>query len=185
MGLFDRLRGQSRAPRGGVAADAPGETSGRAPGEDARPDARPASAVGMPGGPSASGSASGAGSAGDRTDRRAADAWAGIPPIQSTAAARPPRGVADPAFGGSLTTWQNPSFTGTLSHAVLDGAPGGLIRGALSTSGSPSPDLGAPSLALPMARPEPPPTETPSSGGSPGPLVRPVPPTPARRPTLT
>ncbi|MHA6761771.1 hypothetical protein [Streptacidiphilus sp. PAMC 29251] len=78
--------------------------------------------------------------------------WAGLPPIQR-ATARPARyTVASSDFAQSLTTWQNPSFSGTLSHAVLDGAPTGLIRGVLAPAvAGPSGGLGEPALSLPVA----------------------------------
>ncbi|NBM20657.1 hypothetical protein, partial [Streptomyces sp. GC420] len=77
-------------------------------------------------------------------------AWPELPPIQraTTGSAAP---VADPGFGGRLTTWQNPSFMGTLNHAVLDGAPGGLVKGVLATSAEPASGLELPSLTLPVA----------------------------------
>ncbi|MCZ4506915.1 hypothetical protein O3Q52_01565, partial [Streptomyces sp. ActVer] len=72
--------------------------------------------------------------------------WVGLPPIQRAAVGR--TGVADSGFGGRLSTWQNPSFTGPLSHAVLDGAPGGLVRNALTTSARPVSGLEPPSHTL-------------------------------------
>ncbi|MFE2139517.1 hypothetical protein ACFW9X_41145, partial [Streptomyces sp. NPDC059466] len=80
-----------------------------------------------------------------------AAAWPSLPPIQRATAGR--GSVADSGFGGRLTTWQNPSFTGTLSHAVLDGAPGGLVRGVLATPALPASGLELPSLSLPVATP--------------------------------
>ncbi|KIF75173.1 hypothetical protein QR77_17060, partial [Streptomyces sp. 150FB] len=62
--------------------------------------------------------------------------------------------VASANFASTLTTWQNPSFSGTLSHAVLDGAPTGLIRDVLKPAGTPggrSGRLGEPALSLPVA----------------------------------
>ncbi|MGW4105515.1 hypothetical protein, partial [Streptomyces sp. NPDC004976] len=74
-------------------------------------------------------------------------AWPALPPIQR-ATARPSWPVADPGFGNTLSTWQTPAFTGTLSHAVLDGAPGGLVQGVLTASARPSPGLELPALSL-------------------------------------
>ncbi|WP_218781402.1 hypothetical protein, partial [Streptomyces griseiscabiei] len=54
-----------------------------------------------------------------------------------------------------MTTWQNPSFAGTLSHAVLPGAPGGLVRDVLTTSAVPVAGLELPSRTLPVASDEP------------------------------
>ncbi len=79
--------------------------------------------------------------------------WAGLAPMQRAAVRQP--GVADAGFGGRLSTWQNPSFTGTLSHAVLDGAPGGLVKDVLTTSAKPVPGLELPSHTLPVAVDEP------------------------------
>lgn len=79
-------------------------------------------------------------------------AWPALPPIQR-ATSRPSWPVADAGFGGRLSTWQNPTFAGTLSHAVLDGAPGGLVEGVLTASARPSEGLELPTLDLPVARP--------------------------------
>jgi len=79
--------------------------------------------------------------------------WSALPPIQrATTDGRP--GVADAGFAARLTTWQNPSFTGTLSHAVLDDAPSGLVKGVLVESRGPGTGLELPSLSLPLAMPE-------------------------------
>ncbi|MGW4024180.1 hypothetical protein ACWEEL_22770, partial [Streptomyces sp. NPDC005009] len=115
--------------------------------------------------------------------------WPGLPPIQR-ATARPSWPVADSGFGGRLSTWQNPAFTGTLSHAVLDGAPGGLVQGVLTASARPSPGLELPALSLPVAAPGEPGTEQPpvqraavpfTVGRPSGPSVTPAP-VPAPRP---
>ncbi|MFE2473505.1 hypothetical protein [Streptomyces mirabilis] len=87
--------------------------------------------------------------AGARVVRPAA--WPALPPIQR--ATDRPGAVADAGFGGRLTTWQNPSFTGTLAHAVLDGAPGGLVKGLLAAPVGPASGLELPSLSLPVAAP--------------------------------
>ncbi|MCA1222337.1 hypothetical protein LCE31_28975, partial [Streptomyces sp. 8L] len=76
--------------------------------------------------------------------------------------------VADAGFSSSLTTWQNPSFAGTLSHAVLDGAPGGLVKGALAVqrAASAGPELAMPSLTLPVAAAGPATETAPAESGS-------------------
>ncbi|MFC8388181.1 hypothetical protein ACFUI1_05300, partial [Streptomyces sp. NPDC057238] len=120
-------------------------------------------------------------------------AWPGLPPIQR-ATARPSWPVADSGFGGRLSTWQNPAFTGTLSHAVLDGAPGGLVQGVLTASARPSPGLELPALSLPVAAPGEPGTEQPPAqrAAAPftvdrpsGPSVTPVPAPAPRSAALT
>ncbi|MCO6711562.1 hypothetical protein KQH23_03045, partial [Streptomyces sp. CHB19.2] len=88
--------------------------------------------------------------------------WSGLPPVQLAARAGG-AGVADNAFGGTLPTWQNPSFTVTASPAVLNPAAGaGLLPGALGTSGTPVTGMerpvgplpsGAPAVDTPAARP--------------------------------
>ncbi|UYM25581.1 hypothetical protein NQP46_28670 [Streptomyces albus] len=88
--------------------------------------------------------------------------WSGLPQVQLAARAGG-AGVADNAFGGTLPTWQNPSFTVTASPAVLNPAAGaGLLPGALGTSGTPVTGMerpvgplpsGAPAVDTPAARP--------------------------------
>ncbi|MGW3853083.1 hypothetical protein ACWD74_39605, partial [Streptomyces fagopyri] len=123
-----------------------------------------------------------------------AAAWPSLPPLQRATAGR--GSVADSGFGGRLTTWQNPSFTGTLSHAVLDGAPGGLVRGVLATPALPASGLELPSLALPVAAPEEPSDHVGGSSlrhaglpvaatGPAGPRVTAVPPAATRPPAPT
>ena len=78
--------------------------------------------------------------------------WQGLPPIQRATAGSSGPAVAIADFGSRLVTWQNPSFVGPLSHAVLDGAPGGLLRDALTPAAAPSGGgLGLPVLSLPVA----------------------------------
>ncbi|MDU0302976.1 hypothetical protein NUG23_21640, partial [Streptomyces sp. PAL114] len=107
---------------------------------------------------------SGGGTAASGAPARTA-AWPGLPPIQR-ATARPSWPVADAGFGGRLSTWQNPAFAGTLSHAVLDGAPGGLVEGVLTASARPSPGLELPALSLPVAAPPGEPGPGPSGDGA-------------------
>ncbi|MBV1953502.1 hypothetical protein KUG12_03755, partial [Streptomyces sp. BV333] len=79
--------------------------------------------------------------------------WSGLPPVQLAARAGG-AGVADNAFGTTLPTWQNPSFTATASPAVLNPAAGaGLLPGALSTSGTPVTGMERPSGPLPSGAP--------------------------------
>ncbi len=136
MGVFDRLRGggRDRGTRGGALAGSAGVP---VPGDGIAPGT---------GGNVSPGAGSGAGDTSEGGGARAVRpaAWPSLPPIQRATAGR--GSVADSGFGGRLTTWQNPSFTGTLSHAVLDGAPGGLVRGVLAT-----PALPASGLELPLA----------------------------------
>ncbi|OSP41286.1 hypothetical protein B7767_21760, partial [Streptomyces sp. 13-12-16] len=150
MGFLDRLRRNAPGRRDGAGTPAPSPETPVASTE----------AVGAVG---ATGSAdTGGGDGGDGASAAVARtaAWPGLPPIQR-ATARPSWPVADSGFGGRLSTWQNPAFTGTLSHAVLDGAPGGLVQGVLTASARPSPGLELPSLSLPVAAPGEPGTEQP------------------------
>ena len=84
-----------------------------------------------------------------------AAAWPTLPPIQRALA--PGRdGVVDPGFSGRLPTWQNPSFTSTASHTVLDGRSAALLGDAtLRSSGMPTSGLEHPTGALPLAGPTP------------------------------
>ncbi|MDX3283863.1 hypothetical protein PV435_47605, partial [Streptomyces scabiei] len=79
--------------------------------------------------------------------------------------------VADAGFSGRLSSWQNPSFTGTLTHAVLPGAPGGLVRDVLTTSATPVAGLELPSRTLPVASEEPA-TRADAPGGDARPVQR-------------
>lgn len=143
MGVFDRLRNGGRdRTTGGLPVTGPAD--GPVTGDGTAPSAGVAPAASASPGASDSG-----GGTGDRVVRSAA--WSSMPPIQRALAG--PGSVADSGFGGRLTTWQNPSFTGTLSHAVLDGAPGGLVRGTATTSALPASGLELPSLSLPVAPP--------------------------------
>lgn len=139
MGLFDRLRGGG-SERGSGSGPAAASASG--------PAGAAAPAGGTETGTGDTSTAGGAGrAAGAHVVRPAA--WPALPPIQR--ATDRPGSVADAGFGGRLTTWQNPSFTGTLSHAVLDGAPGGLVKGVLAAPVGPASGLELPSLSLPVA----------------------------------
>ncbi|MER7187444.1 hypothetical protein ABT404_49655, partial [Streptomyces hyaluromycini] len=83
-------------------------------------------------------------------------AWSGLPPIQRALGTGGP--VADAGFGGRLPTWQNPSFTATRSHAVLDGESSARLAGG-GLAGTPGAGAGAmsglerPVQALPLAGP--------------------------------
>lgn len=119
MGIFDRLKGRSRERGAGGNGTVPGPTDEASAGSGA---------IAGNGAAAGTGAAEGAGAGASRGGR----AWAALPPIQRVISASAPQTVASADFGGSLTTWQNHSFSGTLSHAVLDGAPTGLIKDALS-----------------------------------------------------
>lgn len=126
MGFLERLRGR----RGGTPETPGAGSAGPAPVEPAGPVAE-ASPGPVPVVPS----------------------WSGLPPVQLAARAGG-AGVADNAFGTTLPTWQNPSFTATASPAVLNPAAGaGLLPGALSTSGTPVTGMERPSGPLPSGAP--------------------------------
>lgn len=172
MGLLDRLRGRRPdATDGGAAVPATGPAAAEATPVDATVDA----------------------------GHRATAGWSALPPIQRAFADRADT-VADRGFGASLTTWQNPSFTGTLTHAVLDSGPGGRITqlSAAPGRGAGEPEPGIPEL--PVAGPRPVTGDAPSHGAEPddgpgapvvvaratGPEVRPLASAAAARPaTLT
>ncbi|MZE48270.1 hypothetical protein GTY49_36125, partial [Streptomyces sp. SID5477] len=102
----------------------------------------------------------------------------GLPPIQrATGAAR--TGVADAGFGGRLPTWQNPSFTGAPSPAVLNPASGdSLLSGAFGTPARPTPStpLASPAGAPPVQRmPVAPLRAIPADGSAPAAPTGPVP----------
>jgi hypothetical protein len=81
--------------------------------------------------------------------------WAFLPPIQRTLAP-PIAPVTRPAeFPAELSAWRSPAFTDSLSHAVVDTAPGGLIDGDGDGLGHPtSRSVPAPELTLlPPPRP--------------------------------
>ncbi|MZE68493.1 hypothetical protein GTW93_05815, partial [Streptomyces sp. SID5789] len=62
--------------------------------------------------------------------------------------------MADAGFGGRLPTWQNPSFTGAPSPAVLDPSSGdGMLSGAVGTPSRPAAGLEHPARSLPSASP--------------------------------
>src|SRR5579859_5401793 len=105
MGILDRLRGTS-------AAQAAAASAVRA---TARPSPAPEAAPAAPTAP-----ASAPATAAPR-------GWAALPPIQRASAAPARQAVAASDFSRTLATWQNPTFMGTLSHAVLDGAPTGVL----------------------------------------------------------
>lgn len=87
--------------------------------------------------------------------RVVAAAWPTLPPIQRAAAGRT-SGVADAGFGGRLATWQNPSFTGTGFHAVLDAAPGGLMSSLRTAPPVAEPErVAAPPRPTPFSVPSP------------------------------
>ncbi|MYR58803.1 hypothetical protein GTY54_22015, partial [Streptomyces sp. SID625] len=82
-----------------------------------------------------------------------APSWIGLPAIQRALGPNP-GGVADSGFGGRLPTWQNPSFTATVSHAVLDGRTSAVLGGgpaAHPVPASPVTGLERPAPALPSA----------------------------------
>ncbi|MDX6329727.1 MAG: hypothetical protein QOI83_2110, partial [Streptomycetaceae bacterium] len=133
MGILDRLRGRTSAGATGTATGT--EPDGTVSASGTAPDTVSASAA-----------------ASGRGGRRG---WSGLPPIQRATAEPSRHAVASADFASSLASWQNPSFTGSLSHAVLDGAPTGLIRDALTPASAgatgPSGRLGEPALSLPLA----------------------------------
>ncbi|MGW7283553.1 hypothetical protein ACWGIV_35905, partial [Streptomyces sp. NPDC054844] len=145
MGFLDRLRGRRDGVRDGVGGSVGGGIGGGA-------DTPPAEA---PGGPGTGGSTSRtpAPAPGPAPAPVAVAAWTGLPPIQrATGNAR--TGVADAGFGGRLPTWQNPSFTGAPSPAVLNPAAGsGMLSGAFGESAQPVAGPGRPVRALPSAPP--------------------------------
>jgi hypothetical protein len=81
--------------------------------------------------------------------------WAFLPPIQRTLDT-PISPVTRPtAFPAELPAWRSPAFTSTLSHAVVDTVPGGVVDGDGNGLGEPSHTVGpAPELTLlPPPRP--------------------------------
>lgn len=119
MGIFDRLKGRGRERGAGGNGTAAGPAPEAAAGSGA-----------IAGNGAAAGTGAAAGAGGDASG--GGRGWAALPPIQRAMLAPARQTVASADFGGSLTTWQNHSFSGTLSHAVLDGAPTGLIKDTLS-----------------------------------------------------
>src|SRR4051812_6899424 len=81
--------------------------------------------------------------------------WAFLPPIQRTLAP-PIASVTRPTeFPTELSAWRSPAFTDSLSHAVVDTTPGGLIDGDGGGLGHPTvTSAPAPELTLlPPPRP--------------------------------
>ncbi len=81
--------------------------------------------------------------------------WAFLPPIQRTLDT-PIESVTRPtAFPAELPVWRSPAFTSTLSHAVVDTMPGGIVDGDGGGLGEPTRTVGpAPELTLlPPPRP--------------------------------
>jgi hypothetical protein len=113
----------------------------REPGEDpapAAPAAAPAAAAAAPADPAPS-----------------PMGWAFLPPIQRTLDT-PIAPVTRPTtFPAELPAWRSPAFTSTLSHAVVDTVPGGVVDGDGNGLGEPSHTVGpAPELTLlPPPRP--------------------------------
>ncbi|MEW2235086.1 hypothetical protein AB0886_23450, partial [Streptomyces sp. NPDC024062] len=134
MGIFDRLKGRGRGADqqgGGPELSAGGDGTVPAP-EPPGGDAAGTTAAPVRG-----------------------REWAGLPPIRLVTLTPARQTVASSEFGGSLTAWQNPSFSGTLSHAVLADAPTGLIKDTQSFTPGPGPArLDEPRLSLPAAAPE-------------------------------
>lgn len=205
MGFLDRIRRKDEATAGparsagtgtagprheAAASPAPG-VNGTAGGAGTTGPAAPSAGAGGSGADS-SADAGGSGAAGSVAAVRRA-AWSALPPIQRVTA-RPASGpVADPGFSGRLSTWQNPSFAGTLSHAVLDSAPGGVVGGVLTATAHPVPGLEGPATELPVAPPpgsadgtgEPPPVQRAAAARVSGPRVTPAVSRPRPTPALT
>ncbi|MBX4179803.1 hypothetical protein K3A88_35980, partial [Streptomyces geysiriensis] len=151
MGFLDRLRGRGTGTDGAA-------TSGHGPTASPSTPSTPGTAgtgdvPGAPGGTGASdasGAPGGSGAVGAVAPPVAVAAWTGLPPIQRATGDRR-AGVADSGFGGRLPTWQNPSFSGVPSPAVLDPAAGhGLLSGAFTESAQPAtapPSPGPPSAS--------------------------------------
>lgn len=81
--------------------------------------------------------------------------WAFLPPLQRTLDT-PIAPITRPtSFPGELPTWRSPVFTSTLSHAVVDTMPGGIVDGDGGGLGAPTHAVGpAPELTLlPPPRP--------------------------------
>lgn len=109
MGIFDRLKGRGRgADQQGGGPERNEGGGGTVPAPTPEPPTRDA--------------------AGTTAAPVRGREWAGLPPIRLVTLTPAEQTVASSEFGGSLTAWQNPSFSGTLSHAVLADAPTGLIK---------------------------------------------------------
>lgn len=75
--------------------------------------------------------------------------WSAVPPVQRILEA--PRTVAETGFAASLSAHRDPSFGGELGHDVRASAPGGLLRGVLTSL--PAAGAGTPArLDLPVLR---------------------------------
>ncbi|MEW1865701.1 hypothetical protein AB0399_35920, partial [Streptomyces sp. NPDC088194] len=126
------------------------QTGGAQPDGTAATEAGPGAAPGA-----ASGSVHGAGSApaaGTAAVRPSGPpGWSALPPIQRASAHPSRHTIAAADFGGTLSAWQNPSFTGELAHVVLDDAPTGLIRDVLTPAPAAVHRTGQPPVALPVA----------------------------------
>src|SRR5215218_3038814 len=81
--------------------------------------------------------------------------WAFLPPIQRTLDTPIAPLTRPTSFPAELPVWRSPAFTSTLSHAVVDTLPGGVVDGDGGGSGEPSHTVGpAPELTLlPPPRP--------------------------------
>lgn len=136
MGIFDRLKGRGRgADQQGGGPERNEGGDGTVPAPTPEPPTRDA--------------------AGTTAAPVRGREWAGLPPIRLVTLTPARQTVASSEFGGSLTAWQNPSFSGTLSHAVLADAPTGLIKDTQSYPPGPGPArLDEPRLSLPAAAPE-------------------------------
>ncbi|MGW9204087.1 hypothetical protein ACWGQU_27595, partial [[Kitasatospora] papulosa] len=136
MGIFDRLKGRGRgADQQGGGPERNEGGGGTVPAPTPEPPTRDA--------------------AGTTAAPVRGREWAGLPPIRLVTLTPARQTVASSEFGGSLTAWQNPSFSGTLSHAVLADAPTGLIKDTQSYPPGPGPArLDEPRLSLPAAAPE-------------------------------
>ncbi|MFE0464008.1 hypothetical protein ACFW1A_32615, partial [Kitasatospora sp. NPDC058965] len=98
--------------------------------------------------------------------------WQALPPIsRATGGAPGAADLADPGrFISSLTTRQNPSFTGPLGHAVSSAAPAGVLHGVLRpVAGVPVQRAAAGAAELSYVRPlDEAPAGEPAVGGAPG-----------------
>ncbi|MET9972410.1 hypothetical protein ABZZ80_42660, partial [Streptomyces sp. NPDC006356] len=136
MGFLDRLRGRRDERRNGSSGDGGGSSTVESAGEG-----------------SLSGGTTGSGGSTTSTTAPVGAAWLGLPPIQR-ATGDGPTGVADTGFGGRLPTWQNPSFTGAPSLAILNPASGGsLLSAVLPGSARPAAGREGQAQALSLAAP--------------------------------
>ncbi|MDV6289362.1 hypothetical protein R2F25_20790 [Streptomyces sp. UP1A-1] len=131
MGFLDRLRGRGTGSDGAATSGHGPTASTSTPGTAGT--AGTGDVPGASGGTGASdvsGAPDGSGAVGAVAPPVAVAAWTGLPPIQRATGDRR-AGVADSGFGGRLPTWQNPSFSGVPSPAVLD--PAARPRSALGS----------------------------------------------------